>query len=397
MRNPFSKRDRALEEGADFQGLPQLTDEINDNMYLASAAKAAEADKASGAYDEFLFSENNQTQMPFERAVDDHMNLVRLRLQDRGRRVFLLKAKSWVSATARMARIDSRLADVDLTLSALEPQITRETAVLSGELTGRHSLYWPETQPIVASITSGRFQIILPALIFILVGVIDLAIIGMSLDNLPGFKGYEAWILVPPAVGIQLVFPHLVGHRINLLTHGHRRKIQDIVEGLLLLGLWFAFLISLTMLRMTFINDLATKDKNPLTDELYAVLWVANLLMLLGLGSWLLFNSSRANPHQASIRKLVVRKAVLRRNHLKLVQAKAGVRAEIDGLSKAREIAEASYRDAIEGSGTALRDAAKSIYRRSLVNSFGQPEFTATFLQANQDVLAATPSLEVEK
>lgn len=386
MRNPFSKRERALEEGADFQGLPQLTDEINDNMYLAAAAKAAEADKASGAYDEFLFSENNQTQMPFERAVDDHMNLVRLRLQDRGRRVFLLKAKSWVAATARMARIDAKITDLEASINSLTPQITNEQAVLAGTQKGKHSLYWPDSPPVITSIRSGKIRTIVPAMIFILVGLVDLAIISLSFDELPGFEGFEPYFFVPPAVGIQLVFPHLIGHRINLLSNGSTKRGQSFLEGVVLLVLWLGFLVAMTMIRMNLIDSKATDAGKSLTDPVYYVLWAANFLMLLGLGGWLLLNASSANPHQDSLRKLFVRKAELEKQKLAAVQAKTGIRAEIDGLSKAKDIAEASYRDALEGSGIALRDAAKSIYRRSLVNSFGQKEFTATFLQANRDV-----------
>ena len=56
--------------------IPDLPEAINDNFYLASASKAAEMDIASGAYDEFLFSEDGMAKMPYEQAVEDHLALV---------------------------------------------------------------------------------------------------------------------------------------------------------------------------------------------------------------------------------------------------------------------------------------------------------------------------------
>jgi hypothetical protein len=47
---------RGSKNPSDFNGLPPLPEDVDDNLYLASAAHAAVTDFKSGAYDEFLFS-----------------------------------------------------------------------------------------------------------------------------------------------------------------------------------------------------------------------------------------------------------------------------------------------------------------------------------------------------
>ena len=55
-------------------------------------------------------------------------------------------------------------------------------------------------------------------------------------------------------------------------------------------------------------------------------------------------------------------------------------------LELAEAVAVASYEDAVNSSGAALGEAAKAVYRRSLVNQIGSPEFTSSYLAKKKDL-----------
>lgn len=66
--------------------LPDLPADIDDNVFIALGTQAAEADKNSKAYDEFLFSEEGYEQMPYEDSVDEVLELQKSRnLERKGR------------------------------------------------------------------------------------------------------------------------------------------------------------------------------------------------------------------------------------------------------------------------------------------------------------------------
>ena len=79
--NPLRRKSKS----AAFKNLPTPPEPIDDRSYLATALGAAQADKKSGAYDEFLFSENSLVEMPFEESAENYLKLISKRLQDQGR------------------------------------------------------------------------------------------------------------------------------------------------------------------------------------------------------------------------------------------------------------------------------------------------------------------------
>ena len=78
MRFFSSKRTREAAAGGN--GLTPLPEGVDDNKYLAASANAAVVDKDSGAYDRHLFGEREIPAMPYEKAVDQHLELMSLRL-----------------------------------------------------------------------------------------------------------------------------------------------------------------------------------------------------------------------------------------------------------------------------------------------------------------------------
>ncbi|NDC19233.1 MAG: hypothetical protein EBZ87_03075, partial [Microbacteriaceae bacterium] len=63
--------------------LPDLPADIDDNVFIALGTQAAEADKNSKAYDEFLFSEEGYEQMPYEDSVQEILTLQQSRTPER--------------------------------------------------------------------------------------------------------------------------------------------------------------------------------------------------------------------------------------------------------------------------------------------------------------------------
>jgi hypothetical protein len=57
-------------------------------------------------------------------------------------------------------------------------------------------------------------------------------------------------------------------------------------------------------------------------------------------------------------------------------------KSAVPSLELAESVAIASYEDAVRASGSALAEAAKSVYRRSLVNQIGTPEFTSSYISS---------------
>lgn len=370
-----------------FEGLPDLAEDVNDNAYLAAAVKAADADRSSGAYDQFLFTENSQKQMPFETAVDDHIGLLTLRLSDKWRRVFLRRANSGLKAKSRASKYNNRRAWLQGEAHKIQVQIDAQESILQGSKTGENGLDWSGATPVFVSVKSGFVRVFLPTLTILLIAAVDLGVIFVSLEHLPGFRSREALIFTLPALAVQLVFPHLIGKRINWDIHGHPKKLRNRFEMGLILVLWLTFLVVMTQVRVTYIFAVADGEgKRAEVEALFTVLWLANFLMLLGLGSWILFDAARSNPHKHEVLRLYVRQDVLA-NKLRRLERKVEDASEyLKGLEAAALQAEESYREAVLATGQSLRLAAKSVYRRALVNGVGDSRFTASYLDANPDV-----------
>jgi hypothetical protein len=135
----------------DFGGLPSLADSVDDNLYLASAAKAAEIDAKSGAYDKFLFSEDGMTRMPYEIAVESHLALINQRLADAGRRQTLRREAAVLDLETKIAKADSKLDRNAKQIEEIESQIVYEQGILGGLTEGIDKADWRDPKPQLAS------------------------------------------------------------------------------------------------------------------------------------------------------------------------------------------------------------------------------------------------------
>lgn len=357
--------------------VPALADNVDDNFYLASASKAAEIDKLSGAYDEFLFSEDGLTQMPYERAIDDHLALVEMRLLDRGRRAVLLEKHKLIDAEAEVSKLLRKEDSIKAEIADRNQKIEEQNQILSGERPGKASLYWPGTAPTQTSLLNSWMRLSAPYLIFFLVGFVDIFIIEQSFNQIIA-DTLHAWLLTLPAIGLQLVFPHFIGNRIALLLHKPQKKTAYVLEAVVMFGIWVTFAVVLTDLRVQAFAG--NNTGNLQIQQAKPALFLTLLLMLIGLGLWLMINEIRHNPHETKYARLAFSKLRLEQKKERLNIKIAKTAGLLPAIEASLEVAEKSYEDSVQAARSELADAAKSVYRRSLINQLGEVDFTAAYL-----------------
>jgi hypothetical protein len=355
--------------------LPHQPDQMEDMRLQASANGAAEEDVRSGAYDEFLFSEDNLDQMPYERMVDDQLALTRVRLFDRARRAVLKEHQKLIAIKSDVEQLRNRKDIVDRNIVAKEEKLADELAVLNGQRPGRAELMWPGNPPQQTSLINAWMRLMLPYLVFVIVGAVDLGIIQASFREIFE-RNFEAWLFTMPAVGVQIVFPHFIGDRINLWVHGFKKRWLLAGELFVLLTVWLTFVFTLTTMRMTFLKDTLSN----FGDEVYYAVYAGFICTILGLGLWLLLVAARHNPHESTYARLNFSLGRMRRRSDKLEQKALAAEAGVPGIQEALNVAEKGYRDAIDSAPIELADAVKSVYRRALINLTREVDFTAAYL-----------------
>ncbi len=377
----FRRRRRLHAPLIDFGGLPNLADGIDDNLYLASAAKAAEIDFKSGAYDKFLFSEDGLRRMPYEVAIESHLALINQRLADAGRRQSLRREAAVLDLETKISKAEAKLARNDKQIENIESQIVYEESILSGLTQGIDNADWRDPKPQLASRLSVFMRIAAPLITLIVASAVDLAIIQASLNSIPGFDFIEAWMFTAPAVAMQVVFPHLIGLRLGRILRNAEGKLAKAVELSILLILWLAFAFGLTQLRMNFIvSQAANGGDGDITPELGRWLLTSSLLMLVALGGWLIFAASRHNPHESNFLKLNFALMTRKNAEIKLGAKVADYTNEIAALKQAEQTAIQAFEDAREAALNQLKQAALDIYRRALVNHVGDSDFTSAYV-----------------
>ena len=116
--------------------LPDLPSDIDDNVFIALGTQAAEADKTSKAYDEFLFSEEGYEQMPYEDGIDEILNLQKNRTPERQGRAEL-PVRMRIQYLYKL--LESKVRDVEDAKAKVEEvsgQVKQEYVYLSGSENG---------------------------------------------------------------------------------------------------------------------------------------------------------------------------------------------------------------------------------------------------------------------
>jgi hypothetical protein len=364
-----------------FKNLPTPPEHIDDRSFLATALGAAQADKNSGAYDEFLFSENSLVEMPFEESAENYLKLISRRLEDQGRWQYLAYEKEVLDLQAKINIEKAKEAQLASNIAQVEKLIDREQAILDGDEPGRHGLYWKDSLPRVTSRLGGLLRLIAPYAVFVLVGLVDLGILYFSINNIPGIDGLEVWAFTAPAVGVSLVVPHFIGDRINLLVHGEKHQKANKFEVIFLFLAWILFVYAMTQVRMVYLLQEIKPGSSWDQMQNEIVLQIMNFLMLIGLGSWLIFLAVRRNPHQNNFLRLELRHQKLMKKIEKSTTSLVSLESTLPAVRLHRDASESSFSSNLSTSTEELVKATKSTYRRALINEFGSKDFTSSYFK----------------
>ena len=372
--------------------LPNLPEDVDDNIFIALAAQAAEQDKKSGAYDEFMFSEDGYVSMPYEDSVDEYLALQIERTPERKGRAELPHKLRLEFFNKRVENRQRIAEDIASEVEAVAALLGEESSVLSGATKGEEGGNWSGVAPDTTSKSKHAARRFWSLLVFVIVAAIDALVVFYSLRLLTPTE-QEAMFFTAPAVGVQILFPHLVGKAIGSLRRREGDSFRDkaIAYGV---GIsWIAYVSGMTMLRMNFLTSLYfDKTQENMPTGLWWATLIISLFILIGLGAWIMIRAMMENPHEQKYSRLryvfLAKKRKHRRALKKLARAEADVASEqkaLDEVSLQWENRAAKY--------PILGESAKSTYRRALVNQVGTPDFTTTY---QKTALALSVSRKIE-
>jgi hypothetical protein len=359
--------------------LPDLPSDIDDNVFIALGTQAAEADKTSKAYDEFLFSEEGYEQMPYEDGVDEVLNLQRQRTAERKGRA-TLPIRMRIEYIEKLIEAQKReVIDAQAEKAAIEADLKAEYEILTGSKKGEDGGFWEGVAPDTTSRTKHIVGRIKEWGVFAIVAVADAFVVFLSLRVITNNED-EALKLSLPAIGVQILFPHLVGKAISDARSKDAKRVKDwMIAGLVSLA-WAGYVAGMTILRTNLINDFYfQRYQKPIPGLLSFAVFVFSILILVGLGAWVLIRAMNANPHQGKYSRLKFvyfnKQRALRSAEADQAKSEADLEAELKVLAEVEQ-----QWDRRAESYDKVSEASKSVYRRALVNQVGTPEFTTEYL-----------------
>ena len=359
--------------------LPDLPADIDDNVFIALGTQAAEADKASKAYDEFLFSEDGYEQMPYEDGVDQVLTLQQNRNSERKGRA-TLPIRMRIEYLEKLIEAHKRnVEDARAEKEAVTAELDSELEILNGGKKGEDGGYWEGVSPDTTSRTKHAVDRLKELGVFVVVAIADAVVVFLSLRVITDTE-QEALLLSAPAIGVQILFPHLVGRAVADARSKKDRQAKDWIVAASVAAAWIGYVIAMTILRVNLMAKLYVERYNaPLPADLRFAIWVFSVLILVGLGSWVLIRALNANPHKNRFSRLKYvyfnKKRALRIAEAKQAKAEADLEAELKVLDEVTEQWDKRAQSYIQ-----VGEASKSVYRRALVNQVGTPEFTTEYL-----------------
>jgi hypothetical protein len=359
--------------------LPDLPSDIDDNVFIALGTQAAEADKTSKAYDEFLFSEEGYEQMPYEDGVDEVLTLQEQRNAERKGRA-TLPIRMRIEYLEKLIEANKRsVIDAEAEKDAIAADINKELEILSGTTKGEDGGVWEGVSPDTTSRSKHITERLKEWGIFVIVAVADAFVVFLSLRAITTNEEEAIW-LSGPAIGVQILFPHLVGRAIAEARSKRERSLKDWTVAAIVALAWAGYVFAMTVLRTDLIAAFYfQRYQKPLEGTLEIAIFIFSVLILVGLGLWVLIRALNANPHRNRFSRLKYvyfnKQRSLRRAEARKAKAEADLEAELKVLAEVSE-----QWDKRAQSYSQVSEAAKSVYRRALVNQQGTPEFTTEYL-----------------
>lgn len=379
MADLFWRRRLKKQERLILLSLPNLPDDIDDNVFIMSGVAAAEQDKKSGAYDEFMFGEDGYAAMPYEESVDEFIALQIERTPERKGRAELPHRLRLEYFKKRVENRQRTVDDVTSEVEAVNQLLGDENKILTGAATGEGGADWSDVAPDTTSKSKHVSQRLIGWMIFLIVAALDFMVIVFSLRRVVNNE-QEAYMFAIPTAGVQILFPHLVGRAIGALRRKESDKTKEKLVAFGVGGSWLLYVIGMTILRVELLSSFYfQRYHKEMPTMILVALSIISALILIGLGTWVMIRAISENPHVQKFSRLkyvvLAKGRKLRRAQKALAKAEAAVAAE----EKALEEVTAQW-DNRALKYPVLAESAKSTYRRALVNQEGAPEFTTTYL-----------------
>jgi len=133
------------------------------------------------------------------------------------------------------------------------------------------------------------------------------------------------------------------------------------------------------------VSEIQQYDAN-MPPELVLTFRVLNAVLLLALGGWLIFLAIRENPHEIESLRAQVKLSVTERKIASSAQRSLSASKKLEEAESSLHALKDELDLAVNSSRQELSEAAKSVYRRALINEMGDPEFTRSYfgeVQAN--------------
>ena len=398
---------------------PNIIGEVNANELLIISAQAAERDIASKSFDNDSFGEDEFTTTPYLEGVTQTLTHQEELVPQREVEAILEDEAEIKVLQASLIRPALKQENLEKSLDLAESRLEHEAAVLQGGVPGKDGLDWSGEIPDVSTPAKHRWRLTRYVLTLIIVSCADIGVLWYSLFNVPGFSYTEAFLFTAPAVGIQVVFPHLMGSKLGSLSKGPyrgtasrgepsagpeskptfvkkvlgwfpkilrwlisraRRRIMDISIFAILLALWLTFINAVTVVRMEYIRTMANEADglNKLTD---IALGNFSRLTLLGLGLWLFIVAYKENPHAKEYSSQQQSIYSLQKRVAKAKYATRAIEARIEVLTSSLEHQHTVW--ANKPAQYRQEDLmARGVYLRNFVNGAGEPVFTKWVLPA---------------
>lgn len=344
--------------------------------------QAADTDAQSNSLDQYIFHGDGVDvpggyKTPFEHAIEPEMKAQASRIRDLGRRDVLAASAVQLDIKEASVRTSKKLELLRQKISATQDSISHEAQVLGGEKVGEGEVYRPGVKPNFNGVNGfwGAYRHIL---VYAIVGLVDAGVLWSSLEFIFAGNGVEAIIFSIPAIGVQVIFPHFIGEKLNLLLHGTKNKARELTFLIALLGAWGGFVSSISYIRIMHLGEqLASEQVNdPNLAPKIQSLQIFTPIVLIGLGLWLILEVVKHNQHEVNFVKLSRLNSKLTKLSLKTESDLARLKLREEQQAIAIASLQASVADHAEVVENIFPVASRQLYRRQLVNGIGDPEFT---------------------
>ncbi len=369
------------------------------DSFFRTVRAHAYKDQASQSLDRFLIEGDGQELLddyrtPFQESLPNRVDLLKNEL-------LLSEHELAIKATVQLhdlemghRKADEQVQNVSTRLTLTQADLDLQESILRGEMLGRDGIFRPGQLLAAGNATRDFFRIHSAFFTLLLVGLVDAGVLIISLADLLG-QSFEGLLFSVPAIGIQVLFPHLIGEKLALVLGGSAKRQSEAWFMALLLLVWGSFVAFISIIRGNFVAQeklnaaRELKASGVFINENAIALEILTLqlfipVVLAGLGIWLIFHAYRANPHELEFLKLKKRELRVKRelNHSTTARANASERLRIQNA--AIESLKDLNQTHLSVMDRLYSKVGNQVYERVLVNVFGNPDYTTKMTKQNK-------------